>query len=208
MSLKKDCAVILLVTPENRSRYTNQLEQYFRIRKQIFADQLKWDVIVRDEMEYDRFDSLPAVYILAIDTDGKVAGGLRQMWTDGPTLTRDVFLDMLENPDAIFGKDVWETTRFVIRPQDKDIRFTSGVNRVAVELCAASLETGMRYGIRKHIAVCEERVIRLTRAFAIPCDVLGRKTTREGEDILCVAWDVSAESLARLDWARNQLSAA
>lgn len=200
--------MILIVTPDNKHRYTAQMHQYFRIRKQIFADQLKWDVAIHNDMEIDRFDDMNAIYILSLDHNGDVAGGLRQMWSDGPTLTRDVFLDMIENPQAVFGPDVWETTRFAIRPADKDIRFTSGVNRVAVELCAASLETGMQYGIRKHIAVCEERVIRLTRAFAIPCDVLGRKTTPEGEDILCVAWDVSAESLARLDWARNQLAAA
>ncbi len=200
--------MILLVTPENRHLHPEKIAQYFRIRKQIFADRLKWDVEVHGDLEYDKFDFMPNIYILSIDREGTVLGGLRQMWTTRPTLTFEKFADMIEDPAAVFGPDTWETTRFAIRPEDKDVRFTSGVSRVAVELCAASLRTGLDYGVRRHIAVCEERVIRLTRAFDMPCDVLGRKTTPEGEDILCVAWQVSEASLKRLDWAQAQFAAA
>lgn len=199
--------MILVVTSENKHLHLNKIQQYYRIRKQIFFDKLKWDVEVDGDLEYDKYDFMPNHYILSLDAAGTVLGGLRQMRTTHPTLTFEKFSDMIADPASVFGPDTWETTRFAIRPEDKDVRFASGVNRVAIELCAASLQAGLDNGVRRHIAVCEERVIRLTKAFAIPSETLGRKSSPEG-DILCVAWQVSEESLSRLDWARRQLAVA
>lgn len=200
--------MILLVTPQNRHRYSTQIDDYFRIRKQVFHDLLRWDVQVHGEQEYDVYDRMPCNYILSIDGDGTVEGGLRQMSMAGPTLTWEKFSDMIDDPSGLFAPDVWETTRFAVRPEKKDVRFMSGVNRVAVELCAASLETGLECGAKRHVAVCEERVIRLTRSFRMPCTVLGRKITPRGEDILCVAWEVSDESVERLAWAKSHFEVA
>lgn len=200
--------MILVVNSENRHLHLNKIEQYFRIRKQIFFDKLKWDVEIDGDLEYDKYDFMPNHYILSLDNAGTVLGGLRQMRTTHPTLTFEKFADLIADPASVFGPDTWETTRFAIRPEDRDIRFASGVNRVAIELCAASLQAGLESGVRRHIAVCEERVIRLTKAFAIPSDTLGRRSSPEGGDILCVAWQVSEESLGRLDWARKQLAVA
>lgn len=200
--------MILLVTPQNRHRYRPQIDEYFRIRKQVFHDLLRWEVKVHGDQEYDAYDSMPCSYILSMDRDGTVQGGLRQMTMTGPTLTWEKFSDMIDDPSGLFAPGVWETTRFAVRPEKKDTRFMSGVNRVAVELCAASLETGLAWGAKRHVAVCEERVIRLTRSFRMPCAVLGRKTTPSGEDILCVAWEVSDESVERLAWAKSHFEAA
>jgi acyl homoserine lactone synthase len=200
--------MILIVTPENRHAHAAKLQDYFRIRKQVFHDHLGWDVVIDDDCERDIYDQLPCHYILSLSRDGMVQGGLRQMPMTGPTLTWGRFADMIADPLRLFAKDVWETTRFAVRPEDRDIRFMSGVNRIAIELSAAALDMGLRFGARRHVAVCEERVVQLTKSFRIPCEILGRRKSDGGEDILCVAWEVSDESAARLEWARSHFEAA
>ena len=190
--------MIITVSPENRSEHLARIEQYFEIRKQVFHDHLGWDVVVHGNQEYDLYDRLPCHYLLSLAPDGTVQGGLRHMPMTGPTLTWERFSDMISDPADLFAHGVWETTRFAVRPAAKGIRITSGTSRVAVELCREALRFGLSRGARRHVAVCEERVVHLTRLFGIRCETLGRKTVRAGEDIVCVAWEVSAESVQRL----------
>lgn len=200
--------MILLVTPENRHQYSTQIKSYFRIRKSIFADRLGWDVVCHGDEEFDMYDHMDCYYILALDDAGEVLGGLRQMRMSGPTLTWEKFGDMLGNPADFLNNNTFETTRFAIRSEKKDFRFGSGVNRVAVELCIASLQFGLDYDVTQHIAVCEKKVIDLTRSFRMPCHVYGRKQTNRGEDILCIGWEVNDEAVERLSWAQNYLGVA
>ena len=101
-----------------------------------------------------------------------------------------------------------ETTRFVIRPEEKDVRVSSGVNRTAIELCNASLEYGRSHGITRHVAICEEKIVKLTKLFGVRCQTLGRRSTSNGDDILCVAWEVSSASLEKLAWVKSHYAVA
>ncbi len=200
--------MILTVTPESRPAHTALIDQYLKIRKQVFHDRLGWDVVVTDERERDLYDRLPCYYLLALAPDGTVQGGLRQMPMTGPTLTWQRFSDMIDDPAALFADDVWETTRFAVRPEDRDSRITSGVNRLALDLCSAALQFGLSRGARRHVAVCEERIVDLTRIFGVRCETIGRKTMPAGEDVICVAWEVSDEFVRRLARISNHLQAA
>ncbi|MDI7863383.1 hypothetical protein MRS76_15615 [Rhizobiaceae bacterium n13] len=200
--------MILYITPENRHLYRKQVDQYFRIRKTVFHDTLKWDVQTHGDMEYDKYDSMPCTYVLYLTSTGEVSGGLRQMRMTGPTLTWEKFADMVEDRTQIFSAKVTETTRFVIRPQEKDVRVSSGVNRTAIELCNASLEYGLSQGITRHVAICEERVVKLTRLFGVQCQTIGRRATSNGDDILCVSWEVSSASLEKLAWVKSHYAVA
>lgn len=200
--------MILTVSPENRSEHAARIEEYFKIRKQVFHDLLGWDVVVHGDMEYDLYDHMPCYYLLSLAPDGTVQGGLRHMPMTGPTLTWERFSDMISDPSELFAHGVWETTRFALRPAGKHVRITSGINRVALELCCEALRFGLSRGARRHVAVCEERVVQLTRLFGVRCETIGRKTMRAGEDIVCVAWEVSAESVQRLARVDRYLRAA
>lgn len=200
--------MILTVTPENRSRHLARIEQYFKIRKQVFHDRLGWDVRIHGEQEYDLYDHMPCYYLLALAPDGTVQGGLRHMPMTGPTLTWERFSDMVSDPSDLFAHGVWETTRFAVRPEDKNTRTTSGVNRVAVALCREALQFGLRHHARRHVAICESRIFHLTKIFGVRCEILGSRATRTGEDIVCAAWEVSDESVQRLARVDRYLQAA
>lgn len=200
--------MILVVTPDNRARYGRQIEDYYRIRKTVFNDTLGWDVTVDGDLEYDRYDFMPCTYVLSVNPDGEVVGGLRQMSMAGPNLTWEAFHDMVPDPAALLSPKITETTRFAIRPQEKDIRVMSGVNRTAIELSNASLEIGLANGITRHVAICEENIVRLTKSFGIACETIGRREIPGAQPILCVSWEVSAASLEKLAWIKERFAAA
>lgn len=200
--------MILIVSPENKQLYRDKIDQYCRIRKIVFYDTLGWDVTVDGDMEIDRYDYMPCTYVLSLDQNGDVIGGLRQMPMSGPTLTWEKFSDMISNPADLLSASITETTRFAIRPLERDVRFMSGVNRAAVELSNASLELGLQRGITRHVAICEEKIVRLTKTFGVKCETLGRRSMPGSEDILCVSWEVSEASLEKLAWAKSHFAAA
>ena len=200
--------MILIVTPENRAQYRSQIDDYFRVRKTVFHDRLAWDVAVDGDLEYDRYDFMPCTYVLELDGKGGVVGGLRQMSMAGPNLTWEVFHDMIPDPAALLSSAITETTRFAIRPQEMDIRVSSGVNRTAIALSHASLEIGLSRGIVRHVAICEENIVRLTKTFGINCEIIGRREVAGSPPILCVSWEVSAASVEKLAWIRERFAAA
>jgi len=199
--------MILFINSMNRSQYKSQMDEYFAIRKTVFCDMLKWDIPSDGNLEYDRYDFMPCTYVLSLDKDGSVVGGLRMMKMAGPNLTWEKFADLVDDPLELFCPRSTEITRFAIRPKDKDIRMNSGVNRAAVELCSASLEYSLQRGKTRHVAVCEERVVRLTKTFGVGLKTLGRSRGTADSDILCVSWDVSDASTEKLAWAKQYLAA-
>ncbi|WP_203425648.1 acyl-homoserine-lactone synthase [Sinorhizobium sp. BG8] len=200
--------MILVITPEMRGQYQHLIQDYFRIRKTVFHDTLGWDVAVDGDLEYDRYDFMPCTYVLSLDDRGDVTGGLRQMSMAGPNLTWECFSDMIPDPAELLSPKITETTRFAIRPQERDVRVMSGVNRTAIELSNASLELGFHAGITRHVAICEENIVRLTKSFGIKYHIIGRREMENSAPILCVSWEVSEASLEKLAWIKEKVAAA
>ncbi|WP_188824781.1 acyl-homoserine-lactone synthase [Brucella endophytica] len=196
------------IHPDQRSQYRSLLEDYFRLRKNIFHDKLGWSVKITGDMEKDVYDTMDCLYILSTDAKGKLLGGLRQMVTTGPTLTWEAFSDLVPDRTSIMSPRVWETTRFCVSPEASHLKFNSGVNRVAIELSLGAIEYGIEHGVRRHIAVCERTVFELCRSFRVPSEILGSRIEPNGSEILCVAWEVNEESAARLKWAGSMAQVA
>ena len=98
--------------------------EFLRLRKQIFVDELGWDVPHNAEVEMDQYDTPLAQYSLVMH-NGRVVGGARAMattveWGDHTYMLRDAFSGKLRHiPGHIMTVDiaaphVWECTRLVI----------------------------------------------------------------------------------------------
>lgn len=159
-------------------------------------------------MEIDIYDRMPNVYILSTSPSGQVIGGLRQMPTVGPTLTWEVFSDMVPDRSSIMSPKVWETTRFCVEPEVDHMKVRSGTSRVAIELSLGAIDYGIENGITRHIAVCERSVFELTQSFRIPSQVIGSRIEPNGSEILCVAWEINDTTAERMRWARESLHVA
>lgn len=105
-------------------RFGTAFYDFLRLRKEVFVDELGWDVPHNDEVEMDQYDTPLAHYSLVLK-DGKVVGGARAMstaaiWGDSTYMLRDAHLGKLPHippeilPDEIASPNVWECTRLVI----------------------------------------------------------------------------------------------
>lgn len=107
--------------------YGDLVKQYHALRKQVFVDQLGWDLPVHDGYEWDQYDGPLCTYILAVE-DGKCVGGCRvqrtsSRFTVGTTeysyMLRDAKRKLLPGiPDQVIdetpsGENIWELTRAI-----------------------------------------------------------------------------------------------
>ena len=108
-------------------KYAALLRQFFRLRKQVFIDEMEWDLNEYDGMEIDQYDQETAEYILQVK-NGVCVGGCRLLPTttkidrDGEEFTymlRDARLGRLESfPTTVtecvpVSEKVWELTRVI-----------------------------------------------------------------------------------------------
>ncbi|MGB7286753.1 MAG: acyl-homoserine-lactone synthase [Salaquimonas sp.] len=193
--------MILYVTPQNRHSYRSELNQYFKLRKKIFSDKLKWVRVENGEMETDRFDTMFNVYILHIDTEsGKISGGVRLMPTTGPTLLHSVWQDMLPHKDDFRSPNIWEATRFCV-DEDISTRKSNLLNRTTLSLSMAVADFGHANGISNVIAVCEDYFFNMAGAYGPQAEIVSTKFDENGLKISCGIWSTSSIQ-SMLTWSR------
>lgn len=106
--------MIRLITGSADPRHQDLLEQYYRLRHDIFVGERGWAALARsDGREADAYDTPQTVYVLALD-DGHVVGGYRFLPTSAPHLLQDHFSHLVDGP-VPRGREVHEWSRFFIR---------------------------------------------------------------------------------------------
>ena len=89
-------SVIHLVTPENDYHYRDEMEQAYRLRHQVFVEEMGWHNLAKpDGREIDQFDNKHAVHMLDIE-HGEVLGYERLLPTPRPNLLSDVMPKLCE----------------------------------------------------------------------------------------------------------------
>lgn len=100
---------------------------YLQLRTDVFVDQMSWDLYVHEGLEFEQYDTLAAVYIVA-HRAGDIVGGARLIRTDNRSgvysyMIRDAARGMLEGlphdlctETAPVEPTTWELTRFVSLP--------------------------------------------------------------------------------------------
>lgn len=93
----------------------NDMHGMYKLRYEVFAKKLGWDVETVNEMEMDHYDDLPSVaYVLAKAPDGQVDACWRILPTTGPYMLRDTFPELLHGQQAPEADDCWELSRFAV----------------------------------------------------------------------------------------------
>ncbi len=127
LDLRNSPEVVYVAFKFGDPRYADILEQYYRLRKEIFIDDLEWDLPHYNGLEIDQYDQETAEYVVALK-DGECVGGCRMH----PTTSRfkregQTYTYMLR--DAVDGKlkdfptnvtfyspvepKIWELTRVI-----------------------------------------------------------------------------------------------
>ncbi len=118
--------VDIVRAPENIKNW-DLVVKFLELRKKIFVDEMSWSLFHDNRMEFEQYDSLSSVYVIA-HSHGRVLGGARLVRTDQKQsagkivysyMIRDAYLGNLPGlpPDLCTheppeDEKVWELTRF------------------------------------------------------------------------------------------------
>lgn len=190
--------MLVVVEDSNAHEHRDLLEEMFRLRARVFADRLKWDVVVTDGMERDRYDDEGPVYLIYTDEAQKVVkGSLRLLPTTGPTLLADFFADTLPDAAQLSAPSIWECTRFCLDEtllddgSREEMVFASGI------LFAGLGEIGLQSGIESILGNFDATMYRLYRRIGCEVDILGI-THRFGRPVYLGLFPVSRPILGRV----------
>lgn len=140
-----------VIRRENRESYAAILEDYFRLRHQMYVVERKWMALDRpDKREIDQFDTDDTVYLLALE-DQSIVAGMRLVPTSAPTLLSDVF-PQLASDGPIRRADIYELSRIFVVPKR---RGEHGGPRAEAVIQAAAMEYGLSIGLSAFTIVLE-----------------------------------------------------
>ena len=166
----------------------------FRIRAEVFARRLGWDVKVCDGWEIDEFDDLNPLYILSLEK-GIVTGCLRLLPTTGPTLLRGPLSFLFDHSVEIRSPLIFECTRLARDPRIQTASI-NGVSRTMLELLAAMCYSMKNAGILQVLGVIEERTLPVYRLAGWAPSIAAR--SQVDPNVIACLWEVSQEVLERL----------
>ena len=107
--------MIVVIEQYNAHKYSNLMDEMFRLRARVFRDRLRWDVQVVDGKERDKYDDEGPVYLIYTDDEAReVKGSLRLLPTTGPTVLADIFSDTLPAAVDLSAPTIWECTRLCL----------------------------------------------------------------------------------------------
>ena len=142
----------------------------FAARKQVFIDQLKWDLPVLDgRFELDQFDTPDARYLILLDPeDLRHRASARLLPTTAPHLLGDIYPHLCAD-GAPSGKGVWEISRFCLDPAQTPNERREARNQLVTALAGYALQ----YGISDYVGIAEAGWYHSISKFGWSCRTLG-----------------------------------
>jgi len=155
--------MLQLVAPEYHQAFETLLAEMYRLRTRVFRERLGWEVAVTDGMEADLFDALGPAYLLQRSADGRIQGCVRLVPTEGPTMLRDVFPELLAGKPAPNDPAIWESSRFALDVPSATERAGGGIAPATFELFAGMIEFGLVRQLVDIVTVTDVRIERILR---------------------------------------------
>jgi acyl-homoserine lactone synthase len=189
---QKEAAMqVHVVHSENQHLYQSELNQFFKLRHDIYVDEKHWREPSPDGMERDQFDTDIATYFIGI-RDGEVIAGSRLIPTDFPHLLSEVFPHACNLGGVPRYQHYAEWTRgFIV----KSARDQLGL-KVKAASCAAIMEYCLQENITMVGGIQEMYWLPLWRRLGWTVNFVG--TPLEIDNTWCVAayFDVSRAALS------------
>jgi N-acyl-L-homoserine lactone synthetase len=190
--------MIVVIEPHNAHKYSNLIDEMFRLRARIFRDRLRWDVQVVDGKERDKYDDEAPVYLVYTDDEtGEIKGSLRLLPTTGPTLLADFFSDTLPDAVHLSAPTIWECTRFCLDDEILDGGRQDELLLASAVLIAALGEVAISAGIESIIGNFEAPMLRLYRRIGCEVEILG-STSRYGRPVYLGLFSISESIFRRI----------
>lgn len=148
--------MITAVTLDNIDRYHDLYIQHFQLRQREFIDRQEYDVFTHDGMEFDRYDSPSAVYLIHTLDGKQVLGASRLTKTVHGCMLADLWPSLVDDKSLLQGADIWEGTRFCIDSAlPPDLR-----KRVCREIACAYVEYASDHNVKMIIGMMPTFILR------------------------------------------------
>ena len=187
--------MIYIVTPENDYHYRAEMEQAYRLRHQLFAEEMGWINLAKpDRREIVQFHDKQAVHMLYIE-QGLVLGYQRMLPSTRPHLLSEILPELCEG-DLPVGPHIWQCTRHcVAKGRRKEGHVVSPITNA---LMSGVVEWGLQSGISTVIAgIAPSALLRFVQLHFQPMP-LGLPTKIGGQDIIAVTLTFDWRTLERL----------
>lgn len=148
-----------------RQQLSPQLfEQMGHYRREVFINQLGWELNTVNGMELDEFDGPDAVYVCSHDEDGQVSGVARLLPTTAPYLMEKVFPQLWGGEQLPRDPKIWELSRFAAAsPYPGGAIEHQASAQHASELLRNVMQTGSILGVQTLVTVSPVGMERLLR---------------------------------------------
>jgi N-acyl-L-homoserine lactone synthetase len=188
-------AMLLLIEPEYRNAFPSHVMEMHRLRFRVFKERLEWHVAVREGLEIDEFDQCDPVYLLSLDSAGRVQGCVRLLPTLGPNMLRDTFSALLNGVPCPAAADVWESSRFALDLQGSP-SISGTLSPATAEMFAGMIEFGIAHSLSEIVTVTDVGVERILRRAGWPMRRISEPTALGNTNSVVGYLEVSLHALA------------
>ena len=158
-------------------------EQMGRYRREVFINQLGWELNTIDGMELDEFDGQDAVYVCSQDEERNVNGVARLLPTTGP-----VFPQLWAGNTLPCDQQIWELSRFaMVNPvKSATVSLHQASAIAASKLLRQVIQEAKSNGADSLITVSPVSMERLLRVNGFRVKRAGLPLLRQGEAIIAL----------------------
>lgn len=183
--------MIEVIHSGNANQFGDLLDKQFCLRHEVFVRERGWSSFDVDGLhEKDQYDDDAAIYLVAADDVGSVAGGFRLYPTVLPHMLSEHFPQLIDGA-LIERRDVLELTRFAMRKSERR-------SRHYFELLLAIQEYGLTEGLSGFTSVINPLRIPILQGFGLEIEPLGLPTMIDGEATIAVLFHVNDSCFARV----------
>ncbi len=190
--------MIKIIPGEWRDRHPRLIDEMHKLRRNVFHDRLKWQVTVINRWEIDGYDALNPLYVVALDEDERVIGGLRLLPTTGFNMLNDTFPELLPGGERFGSPLIWESSRFTVRITGDARTDARVVSRTTAELLMALNEIGRAAALSHLVTVCDHAMYRLMSRCGLGGDLLGEPKMIGGVQTYALVYEYGEALDARI----------
>lgn len=164
------------------------LRGMFAFRHRVFCNRLGWDVDTRDNLEFDLFDTMNPVYMLAKRSTGAIEGCWRLMPTTGDYMLKDTFPQLLQSESAPCDSRIWELSRFAVDADSgEETTHQAPLNSVTMGMIRSLYEFAVERRLTQFVTVISVALERLLKRTGLPIRRLGDGRAQKVGRVLTVA---------------------
>ncbi len=163
------------------------LNGMFAFRHEVFYRRLGWDVETHDGLEFDLFDRLDPVYMVAKDSHDEVDGCWRLLPTTGPYMLSDTFPQLLRGEPVPRDPRIWELSRFAVEVDTTGEKLQAPLNTVTMEMVRTLYDFAVEHDIDHFVTVTSVALERLLKRTGLPIHRFGDGKAQKVGRVLTVA---------------------